>query len=140
MPSTRSSSTSSPRTVRANTLVEADPARARCKTGTINVTFSWRPGSATAPVKTTKLKSFVSKQSNAVWAVQPFWPVRAEYLIAHVADDYSTTIIARSARDYVWIMARTPSIAAAVKDDLLAKTKALGYDTAKLRDVPQAPR
>lgn len=91
-------------------------------------------------MKTTKLKGFVSKRSNAVWAVQPFWPVRAEYLIAHVADDYSTTIIARSARDYVWIMARTPSIDASVKGDLLAKTKALGYDVAKLRDVPQAPR
>lgn len=48
--------------------------------------------------------------SNAVWDMQFFWPIRAEYRIIYLADDYSRTIIGRTKRDHLWIMARTPSL------------------------------
>ena len=111
--------------------------------GSIAVSFSMRSGSATAPLKTNRLKAgALSAQhpSNAVWWVQLLWPFKAEYLIAHVDEDYQTTIIARSKLDYVWLMARTPTIDDSLKKDLHAKIQALGYDASKLRDVPQAKR
>jgi apolipoprotein D and lipocalin family protein len=63
---------------------------------------------------------------NAVWGVQIIWPIKAQYKIAYLNDDYSQTIIARDKRDYVWIMARTPTIPQSDYDALVAKVKALG--------------
>ena len=70
------------------------------------------------------------------------WPFKAEYLIAHLdeVEDYQTTIIARSKLDYVWLMARTPTIPEALNAEMTAKMKNLGYDLSKLRQVPQSKR
>jgi apolipoprotein D and lipocalin family protein len=58
-------------------------------------------------------------------------------VIAHLESDYSATIVSRSKRDYVWIMARTPSIPEAEYKQLAARVVALGYSLEKLRKVPQ---
>lgn len=76
---------------------------------------------------------------NAVWGVQVFWPLKAQYIVAYLKEDYSQVIVARDARDYVWVMARTPTIADADYDALLARVKALGYPMEKMRKVPQRP-
>ena len=47
------------------------------------------------------------------------------------------TVIGRNKRDFVWIMARTPQIPEADYQRLVAELAAQGYDTAKLRRVPQ---
>ena len=106
--------------------------------GTIATTFTCRKDSFDGPVKTMSPKGFVrDKETNAAWGVQFVWPLKAEYLIAHLAPDYSTTIIARTKRDYVWIMARTPSIPDAELEELIAKVGALGYDASRVERVPQ---
>ena len=51
-------------------------------------------------------------------------------------DPHSQTIIARDKRDYVWIMARTPTIPAADYNALVARVKAMGYNIGDLRKVP----
>ena len=43
---------------------------------------------------------------------------------------------AGGARDYVWIMARTPSLPPGQWEELVQVVKDLGYDTARLRRVP----
>ena len=43
------------------------------------------------------------------------------------------------ARDYTWVMARTPTIPQADYDALLARVQALGYPLDKIRKVPQQP-
>ena len=105
--------------------------------GTIATTFSFRKGSFSGPLKTMKPRGWVRDASNAVWGMQFLWPIKAEYLIAYVNDDYTETIIARSARDYVWIMARTPVMAPGEYQRLAAMVEKLGYEPAKLRLVPQ---
>jgi len=105
--------------------------------GTIATTFSFRKGSFSGPQKTMKPRGWVRDASNAVWGMQFLWPIKAEYLIAYINDDYTETIIARSARDYVWIMARTPALAPTEYQRLVAMVEKLGYDPAKLRPVPQ---
>ena len=57
--------------------------------------------------------------------------------MAYLDDTYSETIIARNKRDYVWIMARTPSIPQAVYDAMVDRVRTLGYATEALRRVPQ---
>jgi apolipoprotein D and lipocalin family protein len=74
---------------------------------------------------------------NAVWGVQVFWPIKAQYIVAYLKEDYSQTIVARDARDYTWIMARTPTISLGDYDALLARVTAMGYALSRIRKVPQ---
>ena len=83
--------------------------------------------------------SVLEGTNNAVWAMRFYWVLRMQYVISYVDDDYQTTIVARDKRDYVWIMARTPQIDEATYDSLVKKVADYGYDTAKLRKVPQQP-
>ena len=48
------------------------------------------------------------------------------------------TVITREKRDYVWIMARTPTIPETDLARLIAFVGTQGYDTTKLQRVPQA--
>jgi apolipoprotein D and lipocalin family protein len=106
--------------------------------GQILTTFQFRKGSFTAPLDTmTPTGTVVPGTGNAVWGMQFIWPIKAEYIIAALDPNYRWTLIGRSKRDYLWIMARTPALPAAEYNALVAKAKALGYDTSKLRKVPQ---
>jgi apolipoprotein D and lipocalin family protein len=106
--------------------------------GSIATTFTYRDGAFDGPEKVMRPRGFVrDRSSNAVWGMQFVWPIRSEYLIAHVDPAYTETIIARSSLDYVWIMARTPQIPEADYERLRRKVADLGYDVAKLQKVPQ---
>ena len=106
--------------------------------GSIATTFTYRDGAFDGPEKVMRPRGFVRDQeSNAIWGMQFVWPIKAEYLIAHVDAAYTETIIARSRRDYVWIMARTPQIPEADFERLARKVAELGYDVSKLERVPQ---
>src|SRR5512134_2019634 len=106
--------------------------------GTIATTFTFREGSFDGPERVMRPRGFVrDHESNAIWGMQFVWPIKAEYLIAHVDADYTETIIARSSRDYVWVMARTPQIPDADFARLKQKVPGLGYDTGRLERVPQ---
>ncbi|MEP7070247.1 MAG: lipocalin family protein, partial [Usitatibacter sp.] len=71
------------------------------------------------------------------WGMQFVWPIRAEYRIVWLDADYTQVIIARNARDYAWIMARTPRIPDADYRRLLERLRAEGYDLGRIRVVPQ---
>jgi len=106
--------------------------------GSIATTFTYRDGGFDGPEKVMRPRGFVREgTSNAVWGMQFVWPIKSEYLIAHVDPAYTETIIARSRRDYVWIMARTPQIAEADYERLKRRVADLGYDVTKLQKVPQ---
>jgi apolipoprotein D and lipocalin family protein len=105
--------------------------------GTISTLFTCRKDGFDGEVKTMKPKGFVRDASNAVWGLQFVWPWKAEHLIAYLSPDYSQAIVARTKRDYVWIMARTPEIPDEDFEALAAKVGELGYDRSKLQRVPQ---
>lgn len=52
-------------------------------------------------------------------------------------DNYAYALVCGPSRDYLWILARTPTLDAAVTRQLLAKAKALGFDTEGLIFVDQ---
>ena len=107
--------------------------------GRIRTTFRYRKGGFDAPPETMEpVGTVVPGTHNAVWGMQFVWPVKAEYVIVDLAPDYSRTIIGRSKRDYVWLMARTPSLPEPELESAIARIGALGYDTTKLRMVPQS--
>jgi apolipoprotein D and lipocalin family protein len=106
--------------------------------GSIATTFTFRDGSFDGEEKVMRPRGFVrDTQTNAVWGMQFVWPIKAEYLVSYVDADYTQTIIARSALDYVWIMARTPTLTAEQFAALERRVAELGYDVSKLQKVPQ---
>jgi apolipoprotein D and lipocalin family protein len=106
--------------------------------GSIATTFTFRDGAFDGPARAYHPTGFVRDPvDHSTWAMQFLWPFKAEYLIAELDPAYRETIIARSDRDYVWIMARTPAIPAADYARLVARVRELGYDVARLRAVPQ---
>ena len=105
----------------------------------VKTTFSFREGGFDGTLKRYHPAGFVKDtQSNAVWGMRFVWPFKADYRVLYVDDDYSTTIIGRQKRDYVWIMARSPNIPQQEYERLTALAAERGYDPTRLRKVPQS--
>jgi apolipoprotein D and lipocalin family protein len=105
--------------------------------GTIATTFTFRRGGFDGELVEYTPRGFVSDESPAVWGMQFLWPIKAEYRIVYLAPDYSQTVIARSARDYAWLMARTPELADADYERFVTLLRELEYDTTSIERVPQ---
>lgn len=106
--------------------------------GTVATTFRFNKGSLDGPLKEYHPRGFIrDKNSNAVWGMQFIWPFKAEYRIIFLSEDYSKTVIGRSKRDYVWIMAREPAISDGEYAAITNFLQEQGYDISKLRKVPQ---
>ncbi|BFI96134.1 MAG: lipocalin family protein [Rhodanobacter sp.] len=106
--------------------------------GRIGITFRFNKGAADGPLKQIHTTASVHPDSGgAVWSVQVFWPLKAQYVVAWLKPDYSEMIVARDARDYAWVFTRSPSVSDAEWAALQAKVAALGYDMSKLRRFQQ---
>lgn len=109
------------------------------KRDVVETTFSFRRGSFDGKLETLKSIGHVSANP-ARWGMKFYWwqgPFRFEYVVAHVDSEYRETVVARTARDYVWVMGRTPTISDADWVRLEGVVKEAGYDPTKLRRVPQ---
>lgn len=63
---------------------------------------------------------------------------RGDYWVLHLSPDYRVAIIGEPSREYLWILARTPTLPDAEYQALMPKVRAAGYDPARLR--PALPR
>lgn len=69
--------------------------------------------------------------------VRFFWPFVGNYWVIAVADDYSWAIVGEPSREYLWILARTPTVSDALYERLLREVTEHGYDLARLQRTPQ---
>jgi len=106
--------------------------------GSIQTTFTFLKDGFDGKQKQYNPKGFVrDEESNAIWGMRFIWPIKADYRIVYLAEDYSQTIIGRQKRDFVWIMARTPTLPDADYARLIEFAESVGYDTDKIERVPQ---
>jgi apolipoprotein D and lipocalin family protein len=106
--------------------------------GTIDTVFTFRDGGFDGKPKRYNPRGFIrNAETNAEWGMRFIWPFKADYRVIWLDDSYQTTIIGRNKRDYVWVMAREPSIDAAEFEELVQFIGKAGYDTEELRMVPQ---
>lgn len=107
----------------------------------IETTYVFRDGGFGGELVTLEPVGYVDDEGDgARWGMKFWWwqgPFRLEYLVVWLDADYTRTIIGRSKRDYVWIMARTPELPEAQWNELVQAVADLGYDVTKLRRVPQ---
>jgi apolipoprotein D and lipocalin family protein len=98
--------------------------------GSIATTFGYRRDGA---ARSLQMTAFIEdKKSNAVWSMQPFWPVRAEYLLVYLDEAYQYTIVGRSKRDYLWVMARQPAVEEEKLAELVEMAVEMGYNRSKI--------
>lgn len=62
----------------------------------------------------------------------------SDYNILMLDEDYQYALVGSKSPEYLWILARTPSIPDEIRDAMLAEANKLGYDTSKLIWVDQS--
>jgi apolipoprotein D and lipocalin family protein len=65
--------------------------------------------------------------------MQFVWPIKAQYKIVYLDKDYQTTIVARDALDYVWLMSRKKTIPKRELERLINMISLMGYDKKQLQ-------
>ena len=106
--------------------------------GSIATTFTFRAGGFDGDERVYSPRGFVrNRESNAEWGMQFIWPIKADYRIIYLNEDYTQTVIGRARRDYVWIMARTASISDEDYQRLVQLVGDFDYDITQVQRVPQ---
>jgi apolipoprotein D and lipocalin family protein len=106
--------------------------------GTVATTFTFREGSCDGERKRYRPRGFVlDRETNSVWGMQFIWPFKGDFRIIYLNDDYTQTVIGREKRDYVWVMARQPTIPEGDYQRILELLTREGYDTSEIQTVPQ---
>lgn len=104
--------------------------------GDVDVVFSFNKGGFDGPEKAYESKAFIDESQLGQWQIQFLWPFKSDFRVVYVDKEYQHTVIARQARDYVWLMSRSPVVSEAELARMTQVVQATGYDIEKLRIVP----
>jgi len=108
--------------------------------GKIDNIFVFHRKTFAAPEKQWKALAWVhSKETNAEWRVQFFWPVSIPYFIIDLDEDYQWSVVGYPSRKLAWVLTRKPVLDEAVYQGILKRMAAQGYDPKMLVKVPQVP-
>ena len=84
------------------------------------------------------MKAWAIKESGGGhWKVSPLWPLKFDYIVAAVGEDYSCTALGVPDKSYSWIMARTPTMNPQEYLKAEARLRELGYKMDDLKKIPQ---
>lgn len=83
---------------------------------------------------------FVHEPTEGRLKVSFFGPFYAGYNVIEIDPDYKYALIAGNNLDYLWFLSRERTMPQKIKENYLAKAKALGYDTSKLTWTDQGDR
>ena len=107
--------------------------------GDIDVLNRCRKGSVDGEEKSALGRArVVDRATNAKLEVSFFRPFWGDYWIIDLSDDYSYAVVGHPGRDYLWILARTPTMAEATYQSLVTRLQAQGYETSRLVRTLQA--
>lgn len=107
--------------------------------GSIDTRYRFRKDSFDGPLKSFNPTGFIyNTETNAEWRMQFLWPFKSAYLIVHVDENYSETIIGVPNRKYIWLMVRDPDISDSEYQRLVDMADDLGYDVSRIQRIPHA--
>ncbi|HCC46151.1 MAG TPA: hypothetical protein DEQ32_17245 [Gammaproteobacteria bacterium] len=102
--------------------------------GTVSTLFSYQKSNSPSSAGQLSSTGFIDDpSSNAVWGMQFIWPIKADYRIFYLNNDYSITMIGRNKRDYLWIMARHYPLPESQLAELIKRAEEVGYDISKIQ-------
>lgn len=106
--------------------------------GNVCTWYRYRVDGLDSPVKLLHSTGLVVPGTgNAEWKVRFFGLFKAQYKVGWLAPDYSQVLIVRDARDYLWYMARTPTVTEVDWQAMLERARGMGYDPSRIERVPQ---
>jgi apolipoprotein D and lipocalin family protein len=86
----------------------------------IEIDFKYNKGSFNGPVKKIPQKGWIQNTTtNAHWIVSPLWPLKFDYLVIGLGEDYEWTAIGVPSEAYLWIMSRDPHMTKDKVDEIL---------------------
>ena len=107
------------------------------KDGSIRTPLTFNQGGANGPRKHIEAPARVRPgTNNAVWDVRVFGPVKAQYVVAWLRDDYSLMVVARDTRDYAWVFSRSKQVSVDDLEHARQQLRGWGYNVDKWRRVP----
>jgi apolipoprotein D and lipocalin family protein len=112
----------------------------RIDAATLRVVNECRDGTLDGGLRRVEGKAWAPDGDPAKLKVQFFWPFRGDYQVIALDDQYRWALVGHPSRAYLWILAREPTLAPAIYDDLLRRAAAQGFDVAKVQRTTQAPR
>jgi apolipoprotein D and lipocalin family protein len=109
--------------------------------GDIDVLNRCRKDSLQGPEQSAKGRArVVDPTTNAKLEVSFFRPFWGDYWIIDLGPGYDYAVVGHPSRDYLWILARTPTMPAETYAAILQRLSAQGYETSRLVRTLQAPR
>jgi apolipoprotein D and lipocalin family protein len=102
------------------------------KDGSVDVLNTCHKGGPTGAARTAKARAWIVDESGSRLEVSFFRPFTAAYWIIDLDADYRWAAVGHPAHKYLWILSREKTLPPGVEEGLLARLKALGYDTARL--------
>ena len=101
--------------------------------GTIRVVNSGvKDGKPQSITGKAKLKHPDAKPQTGELRVSFFWPFYSDYRVIELAPDYGYAVVTAGNRDYLWVLARKPTMAKEQLDGILDRAKQLGFDLGEL--------
>ena len=101
--------------------------------GTIKVENSGvRDGKMQSITGKAKLRHPDAKPLTGELRVSFFWPFYSDYRVIELAPDYSYAVVTAGSRDYLWVLARKPTMEKDLLDGILNRAKEHGFDIAEL--------
>ncbi|WP_260392936.1 lipocalin family protein [Ralstonia sp. SET104] len=108
--------------------------------GRIDDAYVYRPGGFDAAFKRMQfVDSVVPGSGGGEWRVRLFWPIYVSQLTLYVDPDYRVTLLGYPDKSLGWVFSRDPDMSDADYRAALGRLEAMGYDTSRLRRVPQFP-
>lgn len=108
------------------------------KTKTILIDFTYRQGSPEGKEKKIPQKGkVVEGTQNAHWLISPFWPLKFDYLVVALAEDYSWVAVGVPNQKYLWIMHRKKHASTEEINKVISHLKSINYNVDKIQIVPQ---
>lgn len=105
----------------------------------IDITYRFNKGGPDGDLKTYNQKASIDNPGiNTDWTVTVQWPIKFDYKVIYLEEDYSITVIGHPNRELVWIMAREPRIPDEVYSDIILYLQDLGFQIGKIRRIPHA--
>jgi apolipoprotein D and lipocalin family protein len=96
----------------------------------IDIDFRFNKGSLTGPVKRLPQKAWIlNRKTNAYWKVSPIWPLKFDYLVIGLGENYEWTAIGVPNEAYLWVMVRDPQMPKEKIDAILDDLSRENYNT-----------
>ena len=106
--------------------------------GRIDVIFSYRKKSLTAPEKHEKaVARVVNPGTHAQWRVKQSWLSTEDYAVLELDPEYRWSVVAASGGKLVWVLSRTPSLDDKDYSEAMQRLTQRGIDPGKMEKVPQ---